>query len=41
VFFHEITEGLDASVEEIEEKYDRFLHVLRVRVFVVSLSIDG
>jgi len=28
-FIHEITEGLDASVEEIEEKYDSFLQVLR------------
>jgi hypothetical protein len=38
VFFHEITEGfVDASVDEIEEKYDSFLHVLRVRVFVISL----
>ncbi|KAH9975206.1 hypothetical protein BJV74DRAFT_180899 [Russula compacta] len=28
-FFHDITEGLDAGVEEIEEKYDTFLRILR------------
>ena len=36
MFFHEITEGLYASVEELEEKYDHFLHLLRVRMFVLS-----
>jgi hypothetical protein len=40
VFFHDITEGLDATVEEIEEKYDSFLLVLRVRVFVISPPLD-
>ncbi|KAH9953633.1 hypothetical protein BC827DRAFT_1159128 [Russula dissimulans] len=29
VFFHDITEGLDVEVEEIEEKYDSFLQILR------------
>ncbi|KAI9450957.1 hypothetical protein F5148DRAFT_567768 [Russula earlei] len=29
VFFHDITEGLDVRVEEIEEKYDSFLQILR------------
>jgi len=29
VFFHDITEGLNAGVEEIEEKYDSFLQILR------------
>jgi len=38
VFFHDITEGLDASVEEIEEKYDSFLQVLRVCVSIISSS---
>jgi hypothetical protein len=34
-FFHEITEGLDAHVEEIEEKYDAFLQALRVSVHIL------
>lgn len=41
VFFHDITEGLDASVEEIEEKYDSFLQILRVCVSVIFFSNDN